>query len=92
MYRINRDLLAETLQWCHDERDGLSNHRRLDCLLKHLFGRKSKKTWKLRVTGLYEGESPVTGEVPAQRETWNMFPFEMIATKENIITMLEQCA
>ena len=23
--------------------------------------------WKLRVTGLYEGNSPVTGEFPAQR-------------------------
>ena len=29
--------------------------------------RKSKKTSKLRLTGLYEGNSPVTGEFPAQR-------------------------
>ena len=28
--------------------------------------RRSKKTWKLRVTGLCEGNSPGTGEFPAQ--------------------------
>ena len=33
----------------------------------HLFRRRSKKTSKLRVTGLCEGNSPVTGEVPTQR-------------------------
>ena len=30
------------------------------------FGRRSKKTSKLRVTGLCAGNSPVTGEFPAQ--------------------------
>ena len=34
-----------------------------DCLLS----RRSKKTSKLRVTGLCEGNSPVTGEFPTQR-------------------------
>ena len=29
--------------------------------------RRSKKTWKLRVTGPREGNSPMTGEFPAQR-------------------------
>ena len=55
------------LQWCHDECDGVSNHRRLDCLLSRLFKRRSKKTSKLPVTGLCEGNSPVTGEFPSQR-------------------------
>ena len=55
------------LQWSHYERDGVWNHRRLDLLLYHLFRRRSKKTSKLRVTGLCEGNSPVTGELPAQR-------------------------
>ena len=32
-----------------------------------LFKRRSKKTSKIRVTGLCEGNSPVTGEFPAQR-------------------------
>ena len=39
----------------------------LDCLLKRLFSRRSKKTSKLYVTSLCEGNSPVTGEFPAQR-------------------------
>ena len=55
------------LQWRHNERDCVSNHRRLDCLFNRLFRRESKKTSKLRVTDLCEGNSPVTGEFPAQR-------------------------
>ena len=55
------------LQWRHDGRDGVTNHQPHDCLLKRLFRRRSKKTSKLRVTGLCEGNSPVTGEFPAQR-------------------------
>ena len=51
------------LQWRHNERDGVSNHRPL----KSLFSCRSKKTSKPRVTGLCEGNSPVTGEFPAQR-------------------------
>ena len=56
-----------TLQWRHNEHDGGSNHPRLDCLCNRLFRRRSKKTSKLRVTGLCEGNSQVTGEFPAQR-------------------------
>ena len=55
------------LQWRRNGRHGVSNHRRLDCLLNRLFRRGSKKTTKLRVTGLCKGNSPVTGEFPAQR-------------------------
>ena len=36
-------------------------------LLNRLFGRRSKKTPKLRVTGLCAWNSPATGEFPAQR-------------------------
>ena len=54
------------LQWRHDGRDGVSNHQPPDCLLHHLFRHRSKKTSKLRVTGLCEGNSPVTSEFPAQ--------------------------
>ena len=55
------------LQWRHNGRDYVSRHRRIDCLLHRLFMRISKKTSKLRVTGLGEGNSPVTGEFPSQR-------------------------
>ena len=54
------------LQWRHNECYGDSNHRRIDCLLSRLFRRRSKKTSKLRVTGLCAGNSPVIGEFPAQ--------------------------
>ena len=55
-----------TLQWRHNGRDSVSNHQPHDCLLNRLFGRISKKTPKLRVTGLCAGNSPWTGEFPAQ--------------------------
>ena len=54
------------LQWRHDGRDSVSNHQRLDCLLNRVFRRRSKKTSKLRVTGLCEGNSQGTGEFPVQ--------------------------
>ena len=57
----------KSLQWRHNERDGASNHQPHDCLLDRLFRRRSMKTSELRVTGLCEGNSPVTGEFPAQR-------------------------
>ena len=44
-----------SLQWRHNERDGVSNHQPYDCLLKRSFGHRSKKTSKLRVTGLCKG-------------------------------------
>ena len=55
-----------TLRWRHTGRDNVSNHQPHDCLLNRLFGRKSKKTSKLRITGLCAGNSPGTGEFPAQ--------------------------
>ena len=49
-----------TLQWRHNEHDGVSKHRRLNCLHNRSF--RSKKTSKLRVPGaLCEGNSSVTG-------------------------------
>ena len=65
MYKFWLKFQNSTLQWRYNERDGVSNHGRLDCLLNRLF--KSKQTSKLCVTGLCEGSSPVAGEFPAQR-------------------------
>ena len=56
-----------SLEWRHNGRDGVSDHQPPDCLLNRLFRRRSKKTSKLRVTGLCPGNSPVTDEFPAQR-------------------------
>ena len=54
------------LRWHHDGNDSVSNHQPQDCLLNRLFRRRSKKTSKLRVTGLCAGNSPGTSEFPAQ--------------------------
>ena len=59
--------LQYSLLWNHDERDVVSNPRRLDCLLNRLFRCRSKKTSMLLVTCLCEGNSPVTGKFPSQR-------------------------
>ena len=57
------------LQWRHNGRNGVSKHQPHGCLLNRLFRfiQVSKKTSKFRVTGLCVGNSPVTGEFPAQR-------------------------
>ena len=55
------------LQWRHNEHNGVSNHQPQDCLLDCLFKAKINEISKLRVTGLCAGNSPVTGEFPAQR-------------------------
>ena len=55
---------TNSLQWRHPERDGVANHRRLDCSLNRLFRPRSNKTSN---TGLCEGKLPVNSEFPAQR-------------------------
>ena len=47
----------ETLRWRHNDHDSVSNHQPHGCLLNRLFRRRSKKTSKLRVTGLCVGNS-----------------------------------
>ena len=54
------------LQWHHNGCDSVSNHQPHDCLLNRLFRRRLKKTSQLHVIGLCEGDSPGTGEFPAQ--------------------------
>ena len=51
------EISGKSLQWSYNERNGVSNHRRLDCLFNRLFRRRSKKTSKLHVTGLCEGNA-----------------------------------
>ena len=66
--------VADTLQWRHNGHDGVSNHQPHHCLLNRLFGYRSKKTSKLRVTGLCTVNSPGTGEFPPV--TRKLFPFD----------------
>ena len=66
-----------SVQWRHNERDGVLNRQPHDCSLNRLFRRRSKKTSKLHVTGLVRGihrspvNSPHKGPV-----TWKTFPFD----------------
>ena len=56
----------KTLQWRNNGRNSVSNHQSHDCFLNRLFRRRSKKTSKLRVTGLCTWNSPGIGEFAAQ--------------------------
>ena len=58
------------LRWRHNDHAGVSNHQPHGCLYNRLFRRTSKKTSKLRVTGLCAGNSPGTGEFPAQMASY----------------------
>ena len=64
--RISHKSKIVLLQWRHNGHNSVSNHQPHDCLLNHLFRRRWKKTSKFHVTGLCTGNSPVTGEFPAQ--------------------------
>ena len=70
-------ILTSALQWRHNEHDAVSNHKRL-------FRRRSKKTSKLPVTGLWVGNSPVNS--PHKRPvTRKMFPFDDVIMEPNSI-------
>ena len=77
--------VSNTLPWCHNERDSVSNHQPHDCLLNRLFRRRSKKTSKLRVTGLCVGNSPGPVNSPHKWPvTRKMFPFNDVIMMESI--------
>ena len=69
VYQINRFIRCQVklayrkhkcltpLRWRQNGRDSVSNHQPHDCLFNRLFRRRSKKTSKLRVTGLCVGNS-----------------------------------
>ena len=78
LFMCSRDC---SLRWPHNDRDGVSNHQPHDCLLNRLLKCRSKKISKLRVTALCEGNSPVTGEFPAQRAS----------NAKNVSTMTSSC-
>ena len=72
-----------------------------ECLLNQIFRRRSKKTSKLRVTGLCVGNSPETGEFPAQmacnaknvsiwwrHHRWNATPWETMSYLSNIFNTM----
>ena len=85
-YRSRNECRADirgTLQWRHNDHDGVSNHQPHGCLFNRLFRRRSKKTSKLRVTGLCVGNSPGPVNSPHKGPvTRKMFPFDDVIMKE----------
>ena len=70
-----------SLRWRQNDHDGVSNHQPHGCLLNRLFRRTSKKTSKLRVTGLCAGNSPGPVNSPHKGPvTRKMFPFDDVIT------------
>ena len=66
-----------SLRWRHNDHDGVSNHQPHGCSLNRLFRRRSKRTSKLRVTGLCVGNSPGPVNSPHKGPvTRKMFPFD----------------
>ena len=88
--------LLTTLQWRHNERHGVSNHQPHDCLLKRLFmsfTRRSKKTLKLRVTGLCHGWK-FTGDrwIPRTKSQKRGKCFHLMTSSWNSVTILSNPA
>ena len=90
---------VKTLQWRHNGCNSFSDHQPHDCLLNHLFRRRSKKISKLHalafVWGIHQGLVNSPHKWPVTRK---MFPFDdviMAFSFHNIVmgivTPLEHC-
>ena len=71
-----------SLQWRNNELDGVSNHRRFDCLLNRLFRRRPIRTLKLCVTGLCEGNPSVklNQRIPFTKVQWRGKCFHLMTS------------
>ena len=75
-----------TLQWRHNGPDGISNRQPYDCLLNRLLRHRSKKTSKLRITGLCAGNSPGSVNSPHKGPvTRKMFPFDGVIMNQSSV-------
>ena len=80
-----------SLQWHHNECDGVSNHRRLDYLLNLLFSRRSKKPSELHVIES-TGDQWIPLTKGQQRRKWrhhaykvNIIPVDELVTISDVI-------
>ena len=60
IYPMQYDFRCNSLQWRHNERDGVYNNRRFRYLSNRLFRHRSKTTSKLRVTVVSPHKGPIT--------------------------------
>ena len=79
---------ASAWQWRHNGCDGVSNQQPHHCLLNRLFGRRSKETSKLRITGLCAGNSPVPHKWAV---TWKMFDDVIMEIKAPTSRLPRRC-
>ena len=71
------EIMTSPLQWRRNDHNDVWTHQPHGCLLNRLFRRRSKKTSKLRVTGLCVGNSPGPVNSPHKGPvTRKMFPFD----------------
>ena len=83
---------TDPLRWRHNGHDCVSNHQPRHCLLNRLCERRSKKTSKLRVTGLCAWNSPGTGEFPHKWPvTRKMFPFDDVIMLRGVHFLYDTC-
>ena len=74
---VTNSMAGMALHWRHNDHGGVSNHQPHGCLFNRLFWRRSKKTSKLRVTGLCVGNLPGLVNSPHKGPvTRKMFPFD----------------
>ena len=84
---MNIYICVYTLHWRQNDHDDVSNHQPRGCLLNRLFRCRSKKTAKLRVTGLCVGKSPGPVNSPHKGPvTRKMFPFDDVIMSRICIT------
>ena len=86
--------IMKSLQWSRNGCNSISNYQPHDCLLNRLFRRRSKKTSKLRVTGLCVGNSPGTVKSPHKWPAMRkMFPFDdVIMANTFYISSIQSCS
>ena len=92
---IQKGVSINSLRWRHNDHYSVSNHQPHGCLLNRLFRRRWKKTSKLRVTGLCEGNSPGPVNSPHKGPvTRKMFPFDdvIMLTKALNLSCTRNCA
>ena len=78
-----------TLQWCHNERNGVSNHWHLDCLLNCLFRCRSKKTQSsvslAFVRGIHQWPVNSPHKGPVRRK---MLPFDKVIMMKKTVNYM----
>ena len=82
--------LVNTLQWCHNECDSVSNHQRLDCLLNRSLRRRSKKLIKAPSHWPLRGESTGDRRIALTKGQYSPKWFHLMSLSWRLLQM-SQC-